>query len=198
MQVDEETILEPDVPDSHLTERFSEVREEKSIVSEDSVITMTRRQMYDEIWQLSVNGVANKYDLPYAHLLKMIKQADIPIPPSGYWVKLNFNKPVTKPELPEPAEEMISIYRIVPIARKKRGQTDSEAEINATVTEVSSAVKVPVLTEDEHSHSDPPPVTDDLGKQRNHLMNRNHTRYMKNPIIFTVGRPCTMKYGRRR
>ena len=128
---------------------------------EDSVFTMTRRQMYDEIWKLSVTGVANKYDLPYAHLMKMIKEADIPIPPSGYWTKLNYNKPVTKPELPEPAEEMISIYRIVPNARKKRGQTEREAEINATDTEVSSAMKVPALTEVKHSQNDPPPVIDE-------------------------------------
>lgn len=168
MQFEEEIIKEPSVQIAHLTESFSEDREEKAAVPEDSVITMTRRQMYDEIWQLSVAGVANKYDLPYAHLMKMIKEADIPIPPSGYWVKLNFNKPVTKPELPEPAEEMISIYKIVPIARKKKGQADKEslkADINATVAEFSNPINVPVLTGERNLHTVPPsPVKDEASE----------------------------------
>ncbi len=63
MEVEGETIIEPSVQISHFTESFSEDREEKAAVPEDSVITMSRRQMYDEIWQMSVAGVAHKYNL---------------------------------------------------------------------------------------------------------------------------------------
>ncbi|MDF2651688.1 MAG: hypothetical protein K0Q73_7493 [Paenibacillus sp.] len=167
MQVEDETLIEPSVQISHFAESYSEDREEKAAVPQDSIITMTRRQMYDEIWQMSVSGVANKYDLPYAHLMKIIKEADIPIPPSGYWVKLNFNKPVTKPELPEPAEEMISIYKIVPNARKIKGKIEKEslkADINATVAEFSNAINVPVLTEEEHLYTVPSPAQDEASE----------------------------------
>ncbi|WP_242974415.1 hypothetical protein [Lacrimispora amygdalina] len=41
-------------------------------------------------------GVSKKYNAPYSHLLKLCKEVDIPIPPSGYWTKLNFGKSVTQ------------------------------------------------------------------------------------------------------
>lgn len=78
---------------------------------EEPVIKLTRQQLYDEIWTVSVAGVARKYNIPYSQLIKQIKQAAIPIPPSGYWTQLSFGKPVTKPDLTEPVNEVISIYK---------------------------------------------------------------------------------------
>lgn len=114
---------------------------------EHSKIEMTRKQLYDEIWKMSVTGVAKKYNLSYDYLMKQIKEASIPIPPSGYWTKLNFNKPVTKLELPEPADERISIHRTVSVTRKKKHQEISEknsdrAEMETPVAESSPTFKV--------------------------------------------------------
>lgn len=84
MQIEEERI-------SPVTESLSEVGKEEAAVPEYPEIAMTRKQLYEEIWEMSVAGVAKKYNLPYAHLMKQIKEAGIPIPSSGYWTKLNFN-----------------------------------------------------------------------------------------------------------
>ena len=65
------------------------VREEEFRVIQTPIIELTRRQLYDEIWEISVAGVAKKYGIIYAHLMKQIKEANIPIPSSGYWTKLN-------------------------------------------------------------------------------------------------------------
>ncbi len=89
-------------------------------MDENPLLAISRQQLYDEIWEISVAGVAKKYDLPYTHLMKQIKAADIPVPPSGYWVKLGFGKPVTKLELPEPANEMISIFKTALATRKTK------------------------------------------------------------------------------
>jgi hypothetical protein len=70
---------------------------------EEQPVKLTRDQLYNEIWEISVSGVAKKYDVPYAALLKLCKETDIPIPPSGYWTKLSFGKPVTKAFLTESA-----------------------------------------------------------------------------------------------
>jgi hypothetical protein len=78
---------------------------------------------------------AKKYDIPYSHLLKQIKEAGIPIPPSGYWIKLNFGKNVTKLELSEPADEMITIYKTVPFSRKKKNHTTLESISDKTDAE---------------------------------------------------------------
>ena len=49
-----------------------------------TVIRLTRKQLYDEIWEISAAGTAKKYDIPYSQFLKQIKEANIPILPSGY------------------------------------------------------------------------------------------------------------------
>lgn len=95
-------------------------RREETLMDESPILAITRQQLYDEIWEISVAGVAKKYDLPYAHLMKQIKAADIPVPPSGYWVKLGFGKPVTKLVLPEPVNEIISISKTAAATRRTK------------------------------------------------------------------------------
>lgn len=97
----------------------STARKEETVMPEEPVIKLTRQQLYDEIWKISVAGLAKKYDIPYSQLMKQIKQAAIPVPPSGYWTQLSYGKPVMKPELPEPVNEVISIYKTLPRTRTK-------------------------------------------------------------------------------
>jgi hypothetical protein len=163
--VDQEVASEPKVRISPVTESLSGDGKEEAVVLQHPVIAMTRRQLYDEIWEMSVAGVAKKYDLPYAYLLKQIKEAGIPIPPSGYWTKLNFNKPVTQLELPEPADEMISIYKTLPAARKKNDRIASEkisrkTDSEAAVADFSYAFESPVLSGEEQTPSVPPQEKD--------------------------------------
>lgn len=68
---------------------------------DDMITKMPREQLYNQIWEISASGVAKKYDVPYAELLKLCKATDIPIPPSGYWIKLNYGKGATKIPLPD-------------------------------------------------------------------------------------------------
>lgn len=82
---------------------------------------LSREQLYNEIWEISVAGVSKKYDVPYAELLKLCKENEIPIPPSGYWTKLKFGKPVTKTPLTESAViEVILPENSVPKKRSRR------------------------------------------------------------------------------
>ena len=52
--------------------------------------------------------------------MKQVKEANIPIPPSGYWTKLSFGKPVTKLELLEPFDEVVSIFDASLTIRKQK------------------------------------------------------------------------------
>ena len=135
---------------------------------ENPIIAMTRKQLYDEIWEISVAGVAKKHDIPYAHLMKQIKEAGIPIPPSGYWTKLSFGKPVSRLELPESANEMISIYKTAPAPRKKKIQdkTESEKEFRKTATESAVAeilqkLEATILPAEKEADSVPSPEIDE-------------------------------------
>jgi hypothetical protein len=82
---------------------------EEMVMSNSTNVVMSREQLYNEIWEISVMGVAKKYNAPYSLLLKRCKEVDIPIPPSGYWTKLNFGKPVTQTPLPDSKTDMITL-----------------------------------------------------------------------------------------
>lgn len=68
--------------------------------NENGIIKLTRQQIYDDIWKLSVAGVARKYNLQYARLIKSCREADIPFPSSGYWARKNFGKDVSAEVIP--------------------------------------------------------------------------------------------------
>lgn len=74
-------------------------------------VKLTRKQIYDEVWSAAVSGMALKYSIPYSSLLKQIKNANIPIPPSGYWTKKEFNKETTVTPLPGDPDEIVALYK---------------------------------------------------------------------------------------
>lgn len=122
---------------------ISVIGKEESDMPIKPVINLTRRELYDEIWEISVAGLAKKHDISYTHLMKQIKEADIPVPTSGYWTQLAYGKPAFKPELPEPADAMISIYETVPRTRKKKKTVEPPSR--EVVKEMQPAENTPVL-----------------------------------------------------
>ncbi|MEG6512511.1 hypothetical protein V6C32_11365 [Desulforamulus ruminis] len=99
-------------------------------MTEGQTTKLTREQLYTEIWDISVSGVAKKYNVPYAELLKLCRETDIPYPPSGYWTQLNFGKPVTKTPLPE------SSITEVTLPANSTPKRSKHTAVSATVTKV--------------------------------------------------------------
>ncbi|MCQ4774587.1 hypothetical protein NE634_12730 [Lacrimispora saccharolytica] len=60
--------------------------------NEKGIVKLTRKQLYDEIWAVSVAGVARKYNLNYGKLIATCKVENIPFPSSGYWTKKNMGR----------------------------------------------------------------------------------------------------------
>ena len=117
-------MCESGIQDDSLVINKKEERKEEPIVLQANSIVLTRKQLYDEIWEISAAGVAKKYGAVYAHLLKQIKAAGIPVPPSGYWAMVARGKPTVKPELSEPFDEVIFIEISAPITcRKEQNET---------------------------------------------------------------------------
>lgn len=77
------------------------------------VVELSRKELYDIIWEKSIAGVAKEYDIPYAQLIKQVKAANIPYPSSGYWTKLSHGKPVETIPLNDPTDEVVSLYKTV-------------------------------------------------------------------------------------
>ncbi len=100
-------------------------------------IKLTRAQLYKEIWEISVAGVAKKYGAHYNGLLKLCKEVNIPVPPSGYWVQLQFGKSVTQTPLPDhPIAEVVLPTGDKP--KRIRKMADSIAEKEIEVAEGAS------------------------------------------------------------
>lgn len=70
-----------------------------------------RSKLYDEIWEISLTGVAKKYGLNYTKLVQACKENDIPYPSSAYWTKKNMGLDFSNDiiELPESEVKEIEI-----------------------------------------------------------------------------------------
>ena len=71
--------------------------------------TVCRQDLYDEIWTISASKAAIKYEISYSTFLKICRENNIPIPPSGYWTKLQCGKPVEKTPLPPSKIETVEL-----------------------------------------------------------------------------------------
>lgn len=60
----------------------------------------TRRQLYDLVWSEPMQSLAKKYGISDRGLAKHCTRADIPVPPRGYWAKLQAGMKVVKQPLP--------------------------------------------------------------------------------------------------
>ena len=85
-----------------------------------TVTKLTRKQIYDEVWSISVSGMAKKYNISYSLLRKQIKDANIPIPPAGYWTKKEYGKETTIAELTGDPDEIVELYKHVPSLLKEK------------------------------------------------------------------------------
>lgn len=118
-------------------------------MSNPNMVVISRQQLYDEIWKISVAGVAKKYNLHYAKLINSLKSYDIPYPSSGYWTKLACGKDVSseiKP-LPQKDVENIDLYPadFSSIKRQKENgdkQNDSSKEQKSDIQNDVSITKM--------------------------------------------------------
>ena len=63
-------------------------------------VEVNREQLYNDVWTLSAAGAARKYGVNYSRFLKTCADAQIPITPSGYLVKVQHGKSIEKKPLP--------------------------------------------------------------------------------------------------
>ena len=63
-------------------------------------IKLTRKELYELVWENPMSKLAKKYNLSDNGLRKVCNRLDIPLPKNGYWQKIQYNKKVTKEKLP--------------------------------------------------------------------------------------------------
>ncbi len=125
---------------------------------EDQFIKLSRELLYNEIWEISASGVAKKYNVPYAELLRLCKEIEVPIPPSGYWTKLRLGKSVEQVPLPESIHSEVILPINVEPKRSKRSNnsesTDNKNEENNQPKIKDSEDVAAIKTEDTEEQSE--------------------------------------------
>jgi hypothetical protein len=64
-------------------------------------VKISREELYRRVWQTPVRTLAKEYDISDVGLAKVCRKNQIPLPPVGYWVKVQHGKTVTRPALPK-------------------------------------------------------------------------------------------------
>lgn len=64
-------------------------------------ISLTRLELYGQIWSKPMITLAKEYSLSDNGLRKICKKHNIPIPPMGHWQKIQYGKKVSKIPLPK-------------------------------------------------------------------------------------------------
>ncbi len=116
---------------------------------------LTRKQLYDEVWSVAVSGMALKYSIPYSALLKQIKDANIPIPPAGYWTKKEFHKETAMIPLPGDPNEVIALYKSSATASRMQKNENSAAELQQIKSEPQIAAPAPEKKSESTSEKKP-------------------------------------------
>lgn len=76
--------------------------------------TLTREALYARVWAEPMPALAAEFGVPASALRQTCRDADVPLPGRGYWVRLRAGKPVVQTELPPRGPAMAQQVTITP------------------------------------------------------------------------------------
>jgi hypothetical protein len=81
---------------------------------------VARSLLYEQVWVLSMPQLARQFGVSYYALTKACRSSDIPLPPQGYWLRLQHGKAVISrpplPPMPVDQSEEIVIHTVSKVA----------------------------------------------------------------------------------
>ncbi|MDW0113610.1 hypothetical protein QT711_10460 [Sporosarcina saromensis] len=82
------------------------------------MLSISRKDLYDEVWSVGMTKAAKKLDIPYHNLKKACVDYGIPLPTQSYWSQLYMgNEKPSQPKLPN-AEDSV----VITIKKAKKNQ----------------------------------------------------------------------------
>ena len=138
--------MKPSDSQTHKTTEI--IRKEDEKVETYTARKLTRKQIYDEVWSISISGMVKKYDISYSLLYKQIKDANIPIPPKGYWTKKEFGKETVVAELNGDPDEVIELYKHIPFISKSKDDTKIREEEKTVINTPQAIIENEVKEND--------------------------------------------------
>jgi hypothetical protein len=105
---------------------------------EPEVITFTRNELYEKIWNTPTVKLARDFGLSDVALGKICKKHSIPKPPLGYWAKLAHGKIGARPPLPNIPDNRLDVIEI-----RKRPLVSAEIKTHSAELEKEPPITVP-------------------------------------------------------
>lgn len=99
------------------------------MAASDLIITLTRHQLYERIWETPMPALAKELDVNPGEIVALCKKHQIPRPTAGHWSKARHGKQTTRVPLPLSDQGGTSI-RITPhayyVALRKEDEEERE------------------------------------------------------------------------
>jgi hypothetical protein len=86
--------------------------------------TVTREQLYEQVWSVPIWTLCQQYGLSDNGLRKICKRLNVPVPPRGYWAKVEAGHKVRKAALPKDAEQSVAQIHVAP--KPERTEADDK------------------------------------------------------------------------
>ena len=85
---------------------------------------VTRDVLYEEVWSVPLWTLCEKYCLSDNGLRKVCRRLNVPVPPRGYWAKVEAGHKVRKMALPKDAQQTEAQIHAAP--KPERTEADDE------------------------------------------------------------------------
>ena len=129
-------------------------------------MTLSRQQLYDEIWQMSVAGVARKYNLNYSKLIAACREANIPFPSSGYWTRKSLGKDVSGDVVALPPSDNDNVELLLAEVKELKKAAAFVEEKVKTISEEDTAAPLKEAVEESGADDAVLPFLDSAEKRR--------------------------------
>ncbi|WP_276645523.1 hypothetical protein [Globicatella sulfidifaciens] len=106
------------------------------------MLSISRKDLYDEIWSVGMTKAAKSLDIPYDKLKKTCVNHDIPLPTQSYWSKLYMgNEKPSQPELPNAEDNLV-----ITINKAKKQQVKSAPKTIVKPAKIKEKEETPSLS----------------------------------------------------
>jgi hypothetical protein len=112
-------------------------------MNDTNQVTLTREELYSQVWQTPMRTLAKKYDLSDVGLAKICKKHQIPRPGVGHWAKLQFGKPVEQEPLSAIDDERLAMITINPQMSKSTKFEDASEAVDPEIATMIANERLP-------------------------------------------------------
>ncbi|HTV63629.1 MAG TPA: hypothetical protein VMH30_13770 [Verrucomicrobiae bacterium] len=120
-------------------------------------VSITRQELYEKVWQMSLKQLANEWGTSYVQLVAACEVMNVPRPPGGHWVRLSLGLPVEKIQLPDAGLGTPTEVTLEPTLSRalRAAKSAAERQAKATVAGTSGPSGVEDVTPNAGSEEQP-------------------------------------------